>query len=65
VVSLLAVNDGSRTHEAVLLPLAAGQSVGQLAVAADHTLTETGSLGEASRRCGSGEGSGIAAGAAG
>jgi uncharacterized cupredoxin-like copper-binding protein len=64
-VSLIAVNDGPRTHELVVLPLAAGASVGARPVAANNSVDETGSLGEASKTCGSGSGDGITAGSAG
>ena len=54
--TLLVENLGWRTHELVVLPLAAG---------ADGKVDESGSLGEASRSCASGEGEGIASGAVG
>jgi len=64
-VSLRVVNQGAATHELVVLPLPAGQAAGARAVGADGRVDETGSLGEASRGCGAGEGDGIAAGATG
>ena len=64
-VSLVAANSGSMTHELVILPLAAGQAVGTRAIGADNRVSETGSLGEASRSCGAGAGDGIAAGSSG
>jgi uncharacterized cupredoxin-like copper-binding protein len=64
-VTLVAANVGIRTHELVILPLAAGAVVGDRVVGADDTVDETGSLGEASRSCGAGEGAGIVAGSAG
>jgi uncharacterized cupredoxin-like copper-binding protein len=64
-VSMLVVNTGVRPHELVVLPLGAGQGVGQRPVGADGKINEAGSLGEASRTCGAGSGDGIAAGAAG
>jgi uncharacterized cupredoxin-like copper-binding protein len=64
-VSLRVVNQGAATHELVVLPLPAGQAAGARAVGADGQVDETGSLGEASRSCGAGEGDGIAAGTTG
>lgn len=64
-VSLVAVNHGTRTHEVVVLPLAAGATVGDRAVGSDKTVAEVGSLGEASNSCGGGGGDGIRPGAAG
>jgi uncharacterized cupredoxin-like copper-binding protein len=64
-VTLVGANRGTRAHELVVLPLPSGQPVGARAVAADDTVDERGSLGEASRSCAAGEGPGIAAGATG
>jgi uncharacterized cupredoxin-like copper-binding protein len=64
-VSLVVANVGRMTHELVILPLAAGQAVGTRPVGADNRVSETGSLGEASRSCGSGAGEGIAPGSTG
>ena len=64
-VSLVAVNHGSRTHEIVVLPLATGAAVGTRTVGADKSVDEAGNLGEASRSCGAGAGSGIAPGSSG
>lgn len=61
-VSLVAANRGTRTHELVVLPLADGAAVGSRLVASDNTVSEAGSLGEASNSCGSGAGHGIRAG---
>jgi uncharacterized cupredoxin-like copper-binding protein len=58
-VSLVAENVGWRTHELVILPLAAGEQAGQRVPGPDGTVTETASLGEASSSCGAGAGSGI------
>jgi uncharacterized cupredoxin-like copper-binding protein len=58
-VSIVVVNRGTRTHELVVLPLAAGSQAGQRPVEADRTVDESGSLGEASRGCAAGEGEGI------
>ena len=65
LVSLVAVNSGSRTHELLVLPLSAGATVGARTVRTDGTVPELGSLGEASRTCGAGSGDGISAGSAG
>ena len=64
-VSLIAVNHGTRTHELVVLPLAADTAAGQRAVRSDRTVDESGSLGEASRSCGPAAGYGIRVGSAG
>ena len=64
-VSLVLANSGSRVHELVVLPLAAGQQVGTRTVGADGTVDESGSLGEASRSDGADTGDGIRPGAAG
>lgn len=64
-VSLRAVNTGAWPHEVVVMPLAAGQDIGQRRVGGDGKVDETGSLGEASRTCAIGTGHGIAPGAAG
>jgi len=64
-VSLRVVNQGAATHELVVLPLPAGQAAGARTAGADGRVDETGSLGEASRSCGAGEGDGIAAGTTG
>ena len=58
-VSLRVANTSSLVHELVVLPLPAGQGVGQRAVGAHGRIDETGSLGEASRSCGAGAGGGI------
>jgi uncharacterized cupredoxin-like copper-binding protein len=63
-VSLVAANMGWRTHELVILPLAAGESDGQQVPGSDGQVDETGSLGEASTSCGGGGGDGIRAGTA-
>ena len=64
-VTLVARNMGWRTHELVVLPLSADASAGQRIPGADGRVDEAGSLGEASKSCGSGAGDGIAAGATG
>ena len=58
-VSLVAANRGWRTHELVVLPLAAGELAGQLVPGPGGKVDETGSLGEASTSCGAGTGDGI------
>ena len=64
-VSLVVSNMGWRTHELVVLPLAAGASAGQRVPGADGKVEETGSLGEVSNSCAAGAGDGITAGAVG
>jgi uncharacterized cupredoxin-like copper-binding protein len=64
-VTLVAANRGTRPHELVVLPLPNGQPPGARSLAADDTVVESGSLGEASRSCAAGQGPGIAAGATG
>lgn len=61
-ISLVASNMGWRTHELVILPLAAGAVAGQLVPGPDGKVDETGSLGEASSSCARGTGDGISAG---
>ncbi|MCU4184498.1 hypothetical protein K6U06_09005 [Acidiferrimicrobium sp. IK] len=58
-VSLRVVNAGSIVHELVVLPLPAGQQVGERRIASDGKVDEAGSAGEASRSCGAGAGDGI------
>ncbi len=64
-ISLVASNMGWRTHELVILPLAAGTAAGQRAAGSDGKVVETGSLGESSSSCAAGTGEGITAGAVG
>ena len=64
-VSLVAYNMGWRIHELVVLPLTAGAATGQRVPNADGTVSESGSLGEASRSCAAGAGDGINAGGVG
>lgn len=64
-VSFLVHNQGTRTHELVVLPLSSGSTAGGRAVGAGDRISETNSLGEASHNCGSGEGDGIHAGSRG
>ncbi|MGW2938686.1 sulfocyanin-like copper-binding protein [Streptomyces sp. NPDC001156] len=58
-VTLRVVNAGSLTHEVLVLPLPAGRATGERVVVANGRVSETGSLGEASRSCGAGTGDGI------
>ena len=61
-VSFLATNDGSISHELVILPLSDSQAVGTRPVSGGGKVDEGGSLGEASSTCGAGAGDGIARG---
>ncbi|MFE1749663.1 sulfocyanin-like copper-binding protein [Streptomyces anandii] len=63
-VTVRVVNAGTLTHEVIVLPLPAGRAAGERAIGSDGRVSEAGSLGEASRTCGSGAGEGIASGAA-
>ena len=62
-VTFLAVNAGNINHELVVLPLPTDQIVGTRSIGADGKIDEAGSLGEASKSCAAGSGSGIAPGA--
>lgn len=64
-ISVIAENMGWRTHELVILPLAAGMTAGQRVPGPDGKVDESGSLGEASTSCGPGAGDGITSGAVG
>jgi uncharacterized cupredoxin-like copper-binding protein len=64
-ISLVASNLGWRTHELVILKLAAGVAAGRLVPGNNGKVAETGSVGEASRSCGSGTGDGITSGSVG
>ncbi|QTE02984.1 sulfocyanin-like copper-binding protein [Streptomyces cyanogenus] len=63
-VTLRVVNAGGLPHEVIVLPLPAGQAAGQRASGPDGRVPAAGSVGEASRTCGSDAGEGTAAGAA-
>ncbi|HET9655637.1 MAG TPA: hypothetical protein VFP72_09810 [Kineosporiaceae bacterium] len=63
-VTFVARNVGRHTHELVVLPLH-GARAGLLPVGPHHRVSEAGSLGEASRSCGSGAGQGIRPGTSG
>lgn len=58
-VSFRVANVGSIVHELVVLPLANGDHVGSRVVGNDGKVSETDSLGEASKTCGTGAGDGI------
>ncbi|MCX6395468.1 MAG: hypothetical protein NTV23_03175 [Propionibacteriales bacterium] len=58
-------NMGWRTHELVVLPLAAGHQAGERVPGPDGRIDEAGSLGEASASCASGAGEGISSGSVG
>ena len=64
-VSVVAQNIGWRTHELVILPLAAGAIAGQRTPGTDGKVPEVGSLGEASASCALGTGEGITGGTVG
>lgn len=64
-VSLRVTNTGMLAHEVVVMPLGQGQNPGQRPVGASGEVDEAGSLGEAARTCGPGDGDGIAPGATG
>ncbi len=64
-ISFVVSNMGWRTHELVVLPLAAGSDAGQRLPGADGRVDETGSLGEVSASCSAGSGDGISAAAVG
>jgi uncharacterized cupredoxin-like copper-binding protein len=64
-VSFVVTNAGSIDHEMVILPLPSSQALGARPIGGDAKITETGSLGEASKGGGAGAGDGIAAGASG
>jgi len=64
-VSFLVANNGSITHELVILPLSGNQPAGTRTIGTDSKVDEAGSLGEASNSCGEGAGDGIQAGSSG
>ena len=64
-ISLIASNAGWRTHELVILPMAAGTVAGQRLVGPDGKVDETGSVGEISNSCASGAGTGLTSGTVG
>ena len=64
-ISFVASNFGGRTHELVILPLAAGASAGKRVPGRDGRVDEAGSLGEASASCAAGSGEGVTSGSVG
>ena len=64
VTSIIVKNLGWRTHELVIMPLSGSQNSGERVPGADGKVSESGSLGEASKNCGKGVGSGIRSGSA-
>lgn len=64
-VSLRVSNVGVITHEFVVLPLPAGQPVGEREVGSDGKVDETGSAGEVSASCAPGAGKGLRPGSTG
>ena len=64
VASIVVKNLGWRTHELVIMPLSGSQNSGERVPGADGKVSESGSLGEASKNCGTGVGSGIRSGSA-
>lgn len=64
VVSIVVKNLGWRTHELVIMPLSENMKSGQRVPGADGKVSESGSVGEASKSCGAGVGSGIGSGSA-
>lgn len=64
-VSFRVVNMGTLVHEFIVLPLAAGQSVGDRVPTSNGRVDEAGSLGEASNTCAAGAGTGLDPGAIG
>ena len=50
-VTVVLQNGGTRPHELLVMPLAAGQSVGQRSVGSDDRISETGKIGEVSPAC--------------
>ena len=63
-VSIIVKNLGWRIHELVVLPLLKNQKSGQRVPGVDGKVSESGSVGEASKSCGAGVGSGIKSGSA-
>ena len=58
-VSFLATNNGSISHELVILPLPDSQIAGTRQIGGDAKVDESGSVGEASTSCAAGAGAGI------
>lgn len=64
VTSIVVKNLGWRIHELVILPLPGSQNSGERVPGANGKVSESGSLGEASKSCGRGVGTGIRSGSA-
>jgi uncharacterized cupredoxin-like copper-binding protein len=64
-VSFMVTNAGTIDHEMVILPLPNSSALGVRPIGGDAKISETGSLGEASKSGGAGAGEGIATGASG
>ena len=64
-VSFVVANQGWRSHEFVVLPLAAGTLAGERVPGSGGKVDEAGSLGEASTTCAAGAGEGIRSGSVG
>lgn len=64
-ITLDVVNVGMRDHEVLVLPLAAGQQIGQRQVGSDGRIDESSSQGEVSNTCATGAGDGLRPGATG
>jgi uncharacterized cupredoxin-like copper-binding protein len=64
-ITLIVSNVGWRTHELVILPLAADAVAGELTPDSDGKVSETGSVGEASSSCAGGSGTGLTSGSVG
>jgi uncharacterized cupredoxin-like copper-binding protein len=65
LMTLVVDNLGWRTHELVILPLAAGMVAGRRIPGSDGKVDEAGSLGEASASCAAAAGDGVRAGTVG
>jgi len=65
IVTFRVTNAGAVSHEMVILPLAASQTVGTRPFDGEAKIDEAGSLGEASKSGGEGSGEGIEPGASG
>ncbi len=65
MVTFLATNRGTLSHELVILPLPGSERAGTRTIGGKGAVGETGSLGEASSSCGSGSGDGILPGTSG
>lgn len=64
-ITLDVVNAGRREHEILILPLTAGQQIGQRTVGFGGRIDESASLGEVSYSCAAGAGDGLKPGATG